>query len=188
MSVRFACSFAACLLIAAPVSAETHLQAENLLILVPKGFMVGNRGTRPDLKLEVSEYVPTGETVESWSKMITQQTFFGRRNVDPDLLPGSMRNGWKSACPGGDAQQIKKLQENGYAVSLWMFTCPMNPKTGKPENMWLKAISGADSLYDVQIAFRAPLEKETIPSAMNYLKNVMVCDTRDRTHPCPAGM
>jgi hypothetical protein len=54
--------------------------------------------------------------------------------------------------------------------------------------MWLKATSGADSLYIVQYAYRRALDKELIGPAMDYLKRVSVCDARRADRACPAGM
>jgi hypothetical protein len=54
--------------------------------------------------------------------------------------------------------------------------------------MWLKAISGKDSLYIVQYAYRLPLQNDLAVEAGTYLRTVSVCDTRDPRHACPKGM
>lgn len=72
--------------------------------------------------------------------------------------------------------------------AVWLYQCPLNPQTQKPEIMWLKAIQGADALYSVQYAYRRPAEPALIGPAMSYLKSVAVCDPRKPDHPCPPGM
>ena len=150
---------------------------------MPKGFKVGAAGRRPNSQLV--EYVPTGETVEAWSRLITQQIFYGARAMDPDALPNSMTGGWSRACPGGAARKVHAGVENSYPVSIWMFLCPLNPATRKPESMWIKVISGADSLYSVQYAYRSAATAEMVSPTMSYLKSVTVCDTRRGDAKCP---
>ncbi len=183
--MRLGSFFAAVLLagtLTQPASAQP-LQAENLLVPMPKGFKVGAAGRRPNA--QIVEYVPADETVESWSRMVTQQIFYGARGIDPDALPNSMTGGWAQACPGGTARKVHAGAENSYPVSIWMFLCPLNPATQKPENMWIKVISGADSLYSVQYAYRSAATAEMVPPTMSYLKSVTVCDTRRTDAKCP---
>jgi hypothetical protein len=158
-------------------------EGENLLAPMPAGFKVGASNRQPRQLLV--EYVPAGETVQDWSRMITTQILFGVRKADPDALAGNMAGGWTRACPGGDARKVHAGAENGYAVSIWMFLCPQNPATGKPETMWMKVISGADSLYGVQYAYRSEATEAIVPPTMAYLKRVMVCDTRSAESKCP---
>ena len=49
----------------------------------------------------------------------------------------------------------------------------------------LKVISGQDSLYQVQYAYRRLATNEMIPPTMAYLKRVAVCDTRRADRACP---
>ena len=171
---------------AVPARPASALQDENLIVPLPAGFKVGF-GTRQG-QMQITEMVPAGETVQDWSSMVTEQIFYGRRNEDPKTFPTALDAGWRRACPGGSGQELKNVQENGYPVAIWMFLCPLNPATNKPESMWLKVISGADSLYSVQYAYRAAPTREMIPPTMAYLRQVLVCDTRAAPHPCPAGM
>jgi hypothetical protein len=180
--------FAATVLaIAANVSAAmADLKNENLLTPLPNGFKVGFE-TKKD-QMDMAEYVPVAETVEDWSTMITVQIFHGARNVDPDAFAGDLAKRCKAACAAGDARKVTAGAENGYSFSLWIYKCPLNPGTGKPENMWLKTTSGADSLYSVQYAYRRALVNDLIGPAMDYLRHVKVCDARRADRPCPDGM
>jgi hypothetical protein len=171
---------------ACPSSVVAALQNENLLAPLPSGFKIGFATERG--RMTMSEFVPTSDTVDAWSSMITVQIFHGMANADPDAFANALASRWKSACAGGDAQKIRSGMENGYPVSLWMFACPLNPGTKQPENMWLKVISGSDSLYSVQYGYRRALDKDLIGPAMDYLRQVAVCDTRRADRPCPRGM
>ncbi len=163
-----------------PMSA---LRDENVLTPLPAGFGIGAQGDNGPL--HTAELIPAGETVNAWSRMITQQTIHGRRSEDPSKWPTQLAAGWKQACPGGAAEALSKDTVNGYPATLWRFTCPLNPATHKAEAMWMRVISGGDALYAVQYAYRRALSDDMEPEATAYLKTVKVCDTRGDVHPCP---
>jgi len=64
-----------------------------------------------------------------------------------------------------------------------MLSCSKNELTNKPELTFLKAIKGKDSFYTVQKAFRYDPGKKDVIKTMQYLKNIIVCDTR--LNNCP---
>ncbi|HEX2815352.1 MAG TPA: hypothetical protein VHN39_03090 [Phenylobacterium sp.] len=163
------------------------LQDENVLLPIPPGFKVGSQSS-PRAGVTITEYVPASESVDNWSQMVTQQIFHGRKNDPPDGLPTFMSGGWKTACPGGAAQKLGEETANGYPAAVWAFICLRNPQTGKPESMWIKVISGSDSLYSVQYAIRSDVTADAARSALAYLRGVTVCDTRRVDRSCPKGM
>jgi hypothetical protein len=175
-----------CTFAASTILATAALVDETLLTPLPTGFKVGFSTEKG--RMTMQEFVPAGETVDAWSSMVTVQVFHGMTNADPDGFAGALGERWKSACPDGSAQKLQSGVENKYPYSLWMFTCPLNPGTRQPENMWQKVIRGADSLYSVQYAYRREVTKELIVPAMEYLRKVAVCDNRHADRACPRGM
>jgi len=171
------------LAIATPVASQAIFHDENIVVPLPAGFRPGFRSSHDGMNM--TEFVPAAETVDNWSRMITEQSFYRLARTGPDALPRGMARRWSSDCPGGSASRVRNTQENGYPVSIWMFLCPSNPATGEPENMWMKVIAASDSLYSVQYAYRTAVSKEMATSAMKYLHSVVVCDTRQPAHPCP---
>jgi len=162
------------------------LRDENVLTPIPTGFKLGdsvNQGA-----MTMAEYVPTRETVDHWSTMITVQIFHGQGRRDPDGFASNLGDHWKGACPNGTAVPVTRGAENGYPIAVWSYECPLNPATHKPESMWIKVVSGADSLYAVQYADRQPMNQALIRLAMIYLRDVKVCDTRRTDRACPPGM
>jgi len=149
--------------------AWSAFQDENLLTVIPNGFKIGKQG----------------ETVLDWTRMITVQVFRNIKRGDPNQFAQGVRAMWLSACPGSEVIKIKDGAENGYPFAVWQFTCPNNPQTGKPENMYTKVIGANDALYSVQYAYRSELTKDVIPPTMAYLGSVRVCDTRLPDRPCP---
>ena len=166
--------------------AHAQLRDENLLVLVPHEFKQGWQGGNGSMNM--TEFVPVAESVDEWSRMITQQVFHGRTNDPPDGLPTAMGAGWKAGCPGGSSRKLSQDAENGYPSAIWVFTCPRNPQTGKPENAWIKVISGSDSLYSVQYAVRRDATDDITRAALAYLQRVSACDTRRADRPCPKGL
>ena len=77
---------------------------------------------------------------------------------------------------------------NGYNTMTWRLSCPLNRQTGKPEMTWFKAISGRDSFYVVQKAFKFEPAPEKAAEWVAWLDKVSVCDTRLPDRACPRGM
>jgi hypothetical protein len=49
----------------------------------------------------------------------------------------------------------------------------------------MKAIQGNDSFYLAQVAFRFETSNDEVTQWMNYLREVIVCDTRIPEKACP---
>ena len=167
-----------------PALAE-GLSGENLLAGLPEPFELGWQ-TQQD-NLEMFEYVPHGEKVEDWTRMITIQVFHGKPGTDGSGVGSQMAAIWGKACAGGTGLEATTGTENGYGFAVWSYDCPLNPETQKPESMFLKAMIGADALYVVQYAYRAEADEDMVSEAVGYLKTVGVCDTRVPEQACPVG-
>jgi hypothetical protein len=164
-------------------AAAADLVNENLITTAPPGYGVGfqdKNGQR-----QIVEWVPTGETVDNWTEMVTVQIFY-HLNATPDAFMHDLEKRWLASCPGSPAPHtIANVTENGYPSLVWLLDCPKNPATGKPEITWFKAVQGNDSFYIVQKAFRFAPSKEQITRWVGYLKAIHVCDSRLPDRPCP---
>jgi hypothetical protein len=186
--VRIRLCFLAALsaLVATNTASAGPFQDETVLVPVPKGFAIATQGDQG--AMTIAEYVPQGEMVSNWSQMVTVQIFHNLKSVDPDRFAEGIKSQWLAHCAGSEVHKVKDGQENGYKFSLWLFACPMNTQTGKPENMFNKLISGNDSLYSVQYAYRSELTKEIIVPTVAYLASIHACDTRLADRQCPIAM
>jgi len=129
-------------------AARADLENENLLVTAPPGYKVGFSDKKPDMLM--TEFVPSKETVENWTEMVTVQVFFGLK-VTPQQFMDDMGKRWRAACPDAEeAHTVAEAPENGYPTLVWLLSCPKNPGTGKPEITWFKAVEGNDSFYLVQ--------------------------------------
>src|SRR4029079_8315036 len=134
----------------------------NLLVELPQGFKVGFQDKKNDM--QITEMVPSKETVNDWTEMVTVQIFFGLKTT-PAQFKANIEKGWVSACAGGRAHPVSGDAENGYPALIWVLSCERNRKTGKPEIAWFKAVQGSDSLYVVQKAFRFMPAQEQMTKA-----------------------
>jgi hypothetical protein len=182
--VRLVAAAVALLVGAGGPPAQTGLQDENLLTPMPPGFKLSWQ--TPDGHMQA--FVRPPDTLETWSTLITIQIIRGLSNMNPDGFADRLATHWTSGCPGGSGQKVRGGNENGFPIVLWVYLCPLDPATHKPETMFLKAISGADSLYVTQYDVREAASKEMAVPATAFLGKVMACDTRRADRPCPAPL
>jgi len=172
------------LLLALPAPASAF-QGENLLVSLPDGYKIDFQKKQGNT--QITEMVPKAESVRAWTEMVTVQVFHGLKST-PEQFRGRIAGLWSKACPGAESAAIMSAVENGYPVTMWLSSCPLNKDTGKPEFTFMKAIAGKDSFYVVQKAFKATPSKEQTAVWTQYLKKVGVCDTRLPDRACPAGI
>jgi len=162
---------------------QSSLDAENLLFSPPKDFKVGFQSNR-DNNL-ITEWVPSSETVEDWTQMLTVQIFRALA-VEPAAFLQGVGKRYVNACPGTTARGIFTGNINGYVVSMLVLKCPNNPATGKPETTAFRVIKGSDALYSIQRAWRSVPSDQDMDEVMRTLSKVTVCDTRTADHTCPS--
>jgi hypothetical protein len=172
-----------CLAVVCASSAAAQLVNENLLVTLPDGYRIDFNARKNNVA--ISEMVPAAENVHAWTEMVTVQVFFGMKNT-PQQFRDRMTGLWRGICPEAGSGSTTNGVENGYPFALWLFTCPKNSATGKPENTWVKAIQGNDSFYVVQKAFKFDPSREQMVEWTRYLKTVSVCDSRIPERRCPA--
>jgi hypothetical protein len=173
---------ALCLMLAA-APAVAQLVNENLLVTKPAGYKIGFSAKKNNMI--ISEMVPEAETVENWTEMVTVQIFLGLKSITPAQFKARMDKLQLAACSNDTSLSIANVVENGYPVSVWHMTCPLNTKTGKPEITFVKAIQGNDSFYVVQKAFKAEPSKEQMATWTAFLRKISVCDSRIPERACP---
>ncbi len=163
-------------------AASAQLTNENLLVTVPSGYKIDFQEHKPNSLM--NEMVPTSETVNDWTEMVTVQIFYNLKTT-PDAFEAKMASGWLAACPGAKNVSIASGPENGYPAAVWLLNCPKNPATGKPEITWVKIVQGNDSFYVVQKAFKFAPSNDQVVQWMKYLRSVAVCDSRLPDRACP---
>ena len=157
-----------------PATAETEM----LGVDVPDEFEVGYQA-RNDTQ-QMIELVDPPETVETWTRLITLQSFFGAAQKESArTFYERWRAGMHRTCVGmTDAVFVGVV--DGKPAIRGDLSCPKNPQTGKPENVSAVLVQGDANLMMAQVAFRqsvTPKDKELIDRVTGSLK---VCDQRAR--------
>ncbi len=184
MKIATALIAAAASLAAAHAAPSAEPAREVLNRTMPPGFKPGFQTTQGGMVME--EWVPADETVDTWTQMITLQTFSGLA-----VAPNQMLQGWGDrmigACPGLTHSNIVNGNANAYPTSMLFVSCPDNPQTHKPENIAARVIRGRDRLYMVQFAFRRPLDADDDARMRQFMASAILCDRTAPDHPCPAA-
>lgn len=145
-----------------------------------EGFVTGNQQSAANGSIE--EQVPAGETVDDWSRMITDMRINGDQRAKQ--FTDTLKAGWKNACPGGrTVSDIFITPDFGGYVDARM-DCPLNPQTGKPETMFMRVFNGEHGLYVLQVAFRhVPSAAET-EWAQAQLNAAVLCTAKSPRPVC----
>ena len=156
---------------------------ERLALGRPSGFVLG---AQSDTAIgETREYVPAGQTVETWTEMATYQRFPGNAGEAPEAFLQRMLDVVDAACPGAVSGEIKSGLSGPFPYGMVEVTCPLNPATGQPEVFIARAISGRDRMYVVQYAWRRIPTAAERAAARAWMGHGGVCDTRGHHAPCP---
>lgn len=140
--------------------------AEKLALPPAPGFVAGYHASQGNLT--VDEYIPRGESVQRWTRMITVQRIAGFGRVPPPQFVAEIAKRYVAGCKGATGMAVPF----GTAAAGARLDCPRNPMTGAPETVFIRAIPGGGDMLSVQIAFKGiPMPRET-QWARDYLGRV----------------
>lgn len=171
--------------------AEPPPASEQLYILPPKGWVVGFHEAKGNI--DVTEVLPPGQTLKNWSEMLTVQMIGGMGNKTPQDVLKDQLEVVKNACEDIGAGQVSLAVENGFETAMRAVACPKSKQWGDGELSLYKVISGRDRAYVIWRSWRGPaFSKDHLPVPaeltvewLNFMRQVMLCDTADPKHACP---
>ena len=147
------------------------------------GFVVGFE--KANGEQSILERIPTGETVQRWTSMLTSQRFFGRgRDPGPRQLLVNMQGLMTNACPGGSTSEIVPMTVSGRPAARMRADCPLNPQTGLPESYFIVAFAGTIDLFAEQVAFRRTPTAADLSFASKELQQVRWCTAASKEAVC----
>ena len=88
-------------------AALAQLQNENLLVTMPQGFKVGFQDKKNNMQM--TEMVPSSETVENWTEMVTVQVFFKGGGFPPKQMRDNIAAGWMKAGRSSTSKDSPRL-------------------------------------------------------------------------------
>jgi hypothetical protein len=133
--------------------AASAANANHLVSPALPGFVVGYEAGNDEQSIR--EQVPSGETVEEWTRMVTTQWFGGAatRLTPTEFLAVIARN-LSAACPGARTSRVVTGSMVGSPTARFRADCPLLAQTGKPETFIMLVISDGKDLHVKQVAFR----------------------------------
>jgi hypothetical protein len=136
----------------------------------------------------IIERIPPGETVQSWTRMVTLQRFAGSmaNGLTLQAWAGTFSTNLRNSCPGfsidGPHYSGARPPEVQFRVD-----CPRNPATGRPETFLLRAFGGQRDLHVLQVAFRHVPTAREVAWARNHLASAIYCAPGSPVPACTAG-
>jgi hypothetical protein len=160
-----------------PARAE-HLASPDL-----PGFVVGHEAANAEQSIR--EEVPSGETVDDWTRMVTTQRFGGAATrLTPTAFLEVITSNLTAACPGARTSRVLAGTRGGHPSAQMRAFCPLLAQTGKPETFIMLAITGANDLHVKQVAFRRVPTDEDVEWGEAVLAAVVFCDTGEASEGC----
>jgi len=162
-------------------ASSTEWQGEFLAPTANAGMVLGWINPRdPTMR----EFVPRGENVQSWTRMLTVQTLPWRMGLTPTGVLRMLANGMEGACAGATSSPIEATPLDGRDGATIRVDCPRNPQTGKAETMFARAVQGDRSITMVQAAMRRVPAADDIAWATKALSSLSFCGETDQSGRC----
>lgn len=147
------------------------------------GFVEGHRVERPHGM--IVEWVPEGETVQDWTRIVTVQRFGETATrLRPRDVIASMAEGLGASCPGGVAGEVETLRVSRRPAARFRADCALNPGTGRPETLFALAIAGERDMHMLQVAFRHVPSADEVRWAQALLASAALCTGRSVEAVC----
>ena len=135
----------------------------------------------------IVEWVPRGESVERWTRMVTHQRFAGAAlRLRPHDLLDNMIAGLRTGCPGARTSEVTRFTVSGRPAARFRADCPLNPSTRMPETFTALAIAGEADMHVAQVAFRRVPSASDDSWAETQLRSVRLCGADSKETACAA--
>jgi hypothetical protein len=184
-------SGAALLLLASMLPGLAAMQGENLLVPPLQGWQEAYKASGNGKNMV--EYVPNGQTVDSWNEMTTIEVFLRAGGYDPDKLEQKVADGFRLNCEALHVEDLGGGTTNGLKAKRWLTYCSKVKGLGVGEITYFQAISGKANFYLIQRIWRGapfdlthpPVTPAKLKEWEQYMNGLAVCDSADPTRPCP---
>jgi hypothetical protein len=166
-------------------AAQRLNEGENLLVRIPPGFLLANRGGEGARAFE--EFIPEGQSLDAWQELITLQLFPDLAGAAPDAYLGSLSEAFSTQCPAGQIGPVQSLGAGAYPAALILASCPDSPRTEGVESFAAYAIGGQARLYVLQYAWARLPDDADLQAAQAFFGSAFLCDTTRADAPCPGA-
>ena len=157
--------------------------AERLAEQAVPGFVVGYEDA--NAQQTIREEVPSGETVQDWTRMVTTQRFPGAASrVSPAAFFETVSSNLARACPGATTSEVVTTTRSGHVAAQMRADCPRLAQTGKPETFIMLIVVGAEDLHVKQVAYRRVPTAGDIRWGEEILAAAALCETGESGRGC----
>lgn len=130
----------------APATAQVRQRVpDRQIVLPPIGNFVPVHNQRVG-RQSIVEFVPRGQSVRSYTKMVTLNTFPVALGTTADATLANFAQRYQAACRGTRVAVIN-LGAGNRGVRM---DCSRNPRTGRPETVFARAVSMKPEMAIVQ--------------------------------------
>lgn len=160
-----------------PVLAQSG--TERLTSPALRGFVVGYQAA--NAQQSIREEVPSGETVQRWTRMVTTQWFGGlAARATPAQYAQNILAALPRQCPGAKVSPLASLTVSGRPAVRFQVDCPV----GGGETFILLAIAGQRDMHVKQVAWRGPTTPAGLQWGQTFLAGTVLCSTGSREAAC----
>lgn len=154
--------------------APVTVQAQSRIVSPPvEGFFVAHEASNQSQSIR--EEIPEGETLETWTRMITIQRF-ANLPTTPMEFAGQMQASVAGSCDEVSMGQPGALTHQGFPAASFSATCYRPANRGGVETFFLMAVQASDALLVMQVAFKEDVSQENMRTAVDLLRRAVVCD------------
>ncbi|KQO58670.1 hypothetical protein [Sphingomonas sp. Leaf257] len=161
--------------------ADAQPVTEHIAPPVPSDFVLGFAGRGP---APIREYVPRGQTVERWTRMVTVLQLGWKPGMGPRRYAELWAQSMQRACPGTTVGEMRDTPLAGHESVTLRLDCPRNPQTGQAEMVIGRYVTGGEQLHNVQAAVRGPVTPQAIAWAEALVAAATLCATGDSRALC----
>ena len=159
--------------LAAGLTGAQTAAVEQLVAPPLAGFVEGF--ARANAGQSIREEVPRGETVESWTRMVTTQRLTGlAARATPLEYAGNILGHVPRSCPGARVGRPASLTVSGRAAVQFQVDCPRNAG-GTAETFILLAVAGRRDMHVKQVAWRGRIGPKDLAWGRAFLAGVKLC-------------
>lgn len=170
-------------LLATAGAALASSSAERFSSMEASGFVVANEGANESQSIR--ESVPAGESVNQWTRMLTEMQFFGlARKTTPAKLTDMMIDGLKTSCPDATVVAVVNYEIDGFPATRMEADCPYFATTKRHEAFLSLVVSGPNDIHNRQVAFTYKPSPEESVWARGLLDTTHICRTNKLVPGC----
>lgn len=155
-------------------------ETERVIYKLPADFELGF--SQKALRQSIREFVPRGQKVESWDKMVTVLQL--EQTIPAKDFGARLMTMVTATCPGAKAGFVAGSDNESAG---FMSYCPFNQMTRKPEWTFYLVTTGWESTYNVQMAFSNKPTAKDLDQMLALMKSVRVCEADQSDRDCRAS-